>query len=240
MNIDTNDIIIAIDGCDGCGKATQTGLLQKWFESMEIPNVLCSFPNYENGSSKLVRMYLNGEIYSNLGDSNPYATSMYYALDRHITIEQGLNRLRGNGVILCDRYTGSNAIHQMVKFNEQEWDSYIDWLYDLECNKLGVRNADATIYLHLSEKTADRLMTERYDGNEEKKDLHESDLAYMRACRKSGIYAAKKLGWGVIDCEDENGNLYSIEEIHTRIKAMLIERYNIYNLLQERGLKHED
>lgn len=218
-----DNIIIAIDGCDGCGKATQSALLKDRLEKMNRPALLCSFPNYENDSSKLVKMYLNKEIYKNLNDSNPYAASIYYALDRHITFEQSLNK--NNKILICDRYIGSNAIHQMIKFEEKDWDAYIDWLYDLECNKLGVRDADITIYLNLSEETADKLMTSRYNGDENKKDLHESDLAYMKACRKSGLYAAKKLGWVIIDCEDENGNLYSIEDIHNKIWSVIEEKY---------------
>ena len=72
------------------------------------------------------------------------------------------------------------------------------------------------IFLSLPLEISQKLLSERYDGDEEKKDIHEADLSYLEHCRKSAEYAAEKLGWHVIDCS-ENGRIRSIESIHSEL-----------------------
>lgn len=216
------DKIICIEGCDGTGKSTQIALLREEFEKRGIKHTYIKFPVYEDDSSHLVRMYLNGEIYDSIADSNVYAATLFYACDRHIASIKRLNKFEGNGVIICDRYIGSNSIHQMSKLDKSEWDEYLKWQYDLECNKLGLKKPDLVIYLDIDAATSDKLMTRRYESDESKKDLHESDIEYLRKCRVAGNYVANKEHWSVIKC-DLNGELRSIEDIHKEIRGIVYE-----------------
>ena len=196
--------LIVIEGLDGSGKATQSELLAQRLSAMRI-----SFPDYENESSALVKMYLAGKI----GDVNAYAASIFYAADRYISFQSWKPQWFSGQTIVADRYTTSNAVHQMPKLPQDEWDSYLDWLYDFEFVRMGLPRPDVVVYLDMPPKTARELMLKRYNGDEKLLDKHESDLAYQLSCREAARYAAGKLGWIVIAC-----NELTIEEIAEKIR----------------------
>ena len=54
--------LIVIEGLDGSGKATQTELLYQKLLKKEIKTKKVSFPNYEEDTSALVKMYLSGQL----------------------------------------------------------------------------------------------------------------------------------------------------------------------------------
>ena len=54
--------LITIEGLDGSGKGTQTGLLYQALEQQGLPVKKISFPRYESDSSALVKMYLAGDF----------------------------------------------------------------------------------------------------------------------------------------------------------------------------------
>ena len=103
-------------------------------------------------------------------------------------------------------------MHQASKLKDDERDSYLDWLYDFEFCRLGIPKPDAVIFLDMPIDVSQRLMSGRYDGDENKKDIHERDTAYLEHCRAAALYAAKRLGWSVISCA-ENGEVRSREDI---------------------------
>lgn len=210
--------IIVVEGCDGAGKSTQVQLLKEYLESVGVKCRYIKFPNYWGDSSALVRMYLNGEIYKDNEHSNHYAASLFYACDRHITMYKYMeSNPDENEVVICDRYIGSNAIHQMIGIDKDKWDEYIEWLYDTECGKLGIPEETMTIYLDVSNETSDKLLSKRYMGDEEKRDIIEKDREYTEKCRESGKYIAYKKNWYIIKC-DEHSKLRGIEDIHNEIK----------------------
>ena len=125
--------LIVIDGLDGCGKSTQLEIIKKKLSAMGHKVKSISFPDYSNDSSTLVKMYLNGEFSSNPDDINAYAASSFYAVDRYASyIKFWKEEYECGYIILAARYVSSNAIHQMSKLCENEWDSYLEWLYDYE------------------------------------------------------------------------------------------------------------
>jgi dTMP kinase len=154
-------------------------------------------------TSVFVKKYLDGEFSSTAEGVNCYTASSFYAMDRYAsyTLDWQKDYLDGS-LIVCGRYISSNLIHQMVKLPKEGWDSFTEWLYDYECDKLGLPRADLTIFLDMPIEISQRLLSSRYGGNESKKDIHEKDIAYLKACRESAIYSAKKLGWVVIPCND--------------------------------------
>ena len=195
--------LIVIDGLDGSGKSTQFELLKKILSDRGISVRAISFPEYDKPSSALVKMYLNGEFSNNAEDINAYAASSFYAVDRYASYKlYWENDYKSGSVILASRYVSSNAIHQMVKLPESEWDSYLKWLIDYEYNKMAIPKADKVIFLDMPVEISQKLLSKRYNGDENRKDIHESNIKYLHNCRKSALYAAKKLNWSVVTCSD--------------------------------------
>ena len=218
-------IIAVIDGLDGSGKSTQFELLQKTLIEKNIDFKAISFPDYEQPSSALVKMYLNGEFSNTADGVNAYAASSFYAVDRYASFKQFWESEYNKGdFILASRYVTSNAIHQMVKLDESEWDNYLNWLEDYEYEKLGLPRADKVIFLDMPIEISQTLLTKRYNGDNNKKDIHESDIEYLKMCRKSALYAAKKLGWIVINCS-YNGQPKSIDDIHKMISDEILSLF---------------
>lgn len=218
--------LIIIEGLDGCGKSTQTALAEKYFENQNIDYRKIKLPDYDSPSSTLVKMYLNGEFGEKPDDVNAYAAGAFYAVDRFASFKLDWGEDYENGtVILADRYATSNSIYQMEKLDETQWDNYLDWSVDFEYNKIGIPKPDLVIYLDMPVEISQRLMTSRYNGDENKKDVHESNVDFLNKCRRSALYTAKKQGWKVIPCSDGKNPL-SVEEIHKTVIEFIQRELN--------------
>ncbi len=216
--------LIVIEGLDGSGKSTQVELLKKRLTENEIPVKQIKLPDYDDESSTLVRMYLGGEFGNNPDDVNIYAASSFYAVDRYASYKRHWSKEYLSGtVILADRYATSNAVHQTVKLPKDEWDAYLSWLTDYEYNKMGVPEPTAVIYLDMPVEISQRLMSKRYNDDENKKDIHEANVEYLKKCRESAMFAAEKFGWSVIKCSDGE-NPFSIEEIGNNIYDEIMKK----------------
>ena len=167
MSTNSNtDRLIVIEGLDGSGKATQAALLAESLTAAGTPVRRISFPDYAHKSSIPVQMYLNGEIGS-LEEVNAYAASTFYSIDRYISYQTDWSRDCKEGrLILADRYTTSNACHQMVKLPQAEWDGYLDWLADLEYSRMGLPEPGMVLYLDMDPNTSRRLLEKRYGGGQ--------------------------------------------------------------------------
>lgn len=209
--------LIVIEGLDGCGKTTQVGLLPSKLKELGIESRVISFPDYNDPSSTLVRMYLGGEFGDSPDAVNAYAASLFYAVDRYASYKRHWgDYYAGGGVVIAGRYVESNAYHQMAKLPEDKWEEYLSWLYETEYGKTAIPKPDAVIFLDMPVEVSSAMVASRYNGDESKKDIHEKDTAYLVACRKAAKYAAEKCGWTVINCA-ENGKPRSIEKISADI-----------------------
>ena len=205
--------LIVIEGLDGCGKSTQLELLPQNLLKNGIESKSVSFPDYDSNSSALVKMYLGGEFGKKPSDVNAYAASLFYAVDRFASYKTNWgDYYNQNGVIVSGRYTTSNAVHQTSKMDESEWQGFLDWLYDLEYNKVGIPKPDKVIFLDMPIEVSQKLLSGRYKGDEAKKDIHESDTAYLDKCRKAAMFTAKYSGWTIIPCA-KDGEPRTIEDI---------------------------
>lgn len=212
---------IVIEGLDGSGKATQTEILKKAFASKGKRVKKLTFPDYDNPSSALVKMYLDGEFGENPDDVNAYAAAAFYTVDRIASYLKFWKEDYENGtVILADRYATSNIIYQMSKLPENQWDSYIDFQENFEYDKIKVPKPDMVIYLDVEPDVSQKLLSGRYSGDESKKDLHEKNVNFLLQCRKSALYAVEKLGWKKISCT-ENGEMRSVEDISRDILKII-------------------
>lgn len=212
--------LIVIDGLDGSGKTTQFDIISKLLEEKHDVKAI-SFPEYDKPSSALVKMYLNGEIAKNAAEVNAYAASSFYAVDRYASYKIHWEENYKNGdVILASRYVSSNAIHQMGKLPENEWDDYLKWLEDYEYDKLGLPRPDCVIFLDMPVEISQRLMTSRYNGDESKKDIHEANVEYLKGCRRTALYAAGKCGWHIVECSGGDEPL-SVKAITDKIMYII-------------------
>lgn len=214
--------LIVVEGLDGCGKTTQVNLLPQKLKEMGIDSKLISFPDYDDPSSTLVRMYLSGEFGDKPDSVNAYAASLFYAVDRYASFKRHWSDYYQNGgVVVSGRYVESNAYHQMSKLPEAEWDKYLDWLYETEYTKTAIPKPDAVIFLDMPLEVSAKMMESRYSGDESKKDIHEKDLSYLIACRKAARFAADKCGWTVINCA-EGDKPRTIEDISADITEVVL------------------
>ncbi len=213
--------IIVIEGLDGSGKSTQFEIIDKLLTSRQIRHRSISFPDYDNPSSTLIRMYLSGEFSKNAADINAYAASSFYAVDRYASFKLFWEQDYSDGaLILASRYVTSNAIYQMVKCNREEWDEYLDWLCEYEYERLSLPRPDKVIFLDMPVEISQQLLSKRYEGDNDKKDIHEVDTEYLGRCREAALYAADKWGWNIVSCA-RNGEPLKREIITDRIMEII-------------------
>jgi len=213
--------LIVIEGLDGCGKSTQLELLKGKYKAHFI-----TFPYYETDSGRIISSYLRGD----LGETDPsvsaYSASLMYAVDRYTSYRTHWKALYESGdPVISARYVSSNAIYQMTKLDKNDWDGYLDWLCDLEYQKLGMPRPDLTVFLDMPNDVSQKLLSKRYNGDESKKDIHERDITFQKKCREAALYTAEKFGWRMISCA-ENGEPRRIGEINDEICSFINEILN--------------
>ncbi len=158
-------------------------------------------------------MYLAGQFGTDPGDVNAYAASTFFAVDRFASYKKDWKADYQDGVIVADRYTTSNAVHQCSKLPREEWDGFLEWLFEFEYEKLGIPAPDMVVYLKVDPEVSQQLMTGRYNGDESKKDIHESNLAYLEKSREAAQYCSEKLGWKIVEC-CVDGKMRNKEDIY--------------------------
>ncbi len=212
--------LIVLEGIDGSGKSAQFRRLCARLEQDGIDYNHIVFPRYDEESSALIRMYLNGEFGSRPNDVNAYTASTFFAVDRFASYKKDWGSTYENGgVFLSDRYTTSNAVHQGCKLSDEELPAFFSWLTDLAYNKMGLPKPDLVLYLDVDLETSLARMRRREAKNHTQADIHEKDLDYLRRCLRTADRAAEYYGWTRIpfqrngverDVDEKNEELYRI------------------------------
>ncbi len=212
--------LIVIEGVDSSGKATQTKKLFERLKDAGINVCAIEFPNYKSNSSELVKMYLNGEFGSNADDTDPYMASVFFAADRAASFKKEYNKLLSEcDILIADRYTTSNMIHQASKITDADKkNEFLDWVSDFEYSKLSLPVPDLTIFLDMPVKFAMQLMADRNNkiNNSTVKDIHESDENYLNKSYRNACFVAERNNWTHILCVDGE-RIKSIDEISEEI-----------------------
>ena len=212
--------LIVIEGSDGSGKATQTKKLYDKLVKQNKKVKKVEFPNYKSESYALIKMYLSGEFGKNPDSVNPYASSTFYAIDRFASYKKDWEEfyLKG-GIIIADRYTTSNMIHQAAKIKEvQAKDKFLNWLWDFEFEKFNLPVPDCVIFLDMPPKCSKSLMETRNNKftGEKEKDIHENNYEYLLESYNNSKYISEKYGWNRIECTNED-KIKSIDQINDDI-----------------------
>ena len=209
--------LIVIEGTDGSGKSTQFKLLTQRLEAENREFRRLVFPQYSEPSSALIRMYLGGEFGTKPSDVNAYAASAFYAVDRYASWKKVWGEWYcSGGLVVSDRYTTSNAVHQASKESGEKQKEFLKWLYDFEYSQLGLPCPDLVIYLDVPTDFTEAMMRRREADTNTQADIHEQDMEYLATCRRTGRAAAEYYGWNVIQCV-KDGCMRSIEDIHEEI-----------------------
>ena len=212
--------LFVIDGTDGSGKQTQFDKLKERLSKDEVEYKTVSFPNYDSPSSSLVKMYLSGEFGTNAQEISPYIASTFYAADRYATFQTGYKEYYENGgIILADRYTTANMVHQAGKIKDkEERDKFLKWLWDFEFKLYGLPIPTEVFFLNMPTEKALELMKDRKNKFDEnaKKDIHERNETHMRDAYKAACDVAKDYNWFEIKCMKDN-ELRTIDDIHEEI-----------------------
>ena len=222
-----NGRLIVFEGTDGSGKATQSRLLCEHLRRENIPYKNITFPRYGKPSAAMVQEYLDGNLGRRPGDVNAYAASLMFSMDRYASYKQDWGAFyEAGGLVIADRYTTSNAVHQASKLPEEERSAFLNWLFELEYGKLGLPKPDLVLWLDMPVEIAETLMRRRESDTSTKADIHERDDGYLHKCREVAQQAADYFGWTRVSCV-RDGKLRSIEDIHeelyARVKSCLEE-----------------
>ena len=213
--------LIVFEGIDGSGKSTQFDLLCDRLSGEGTDFVRLRFPRYSEPSSALIRMYLGGDFGDDPDAVNAYAASSFFAVDRYASFMQDWRRnYEGDTMILTDRYTTSNAIHQGAKLTPERRGHFFAWLYEYEFRLLGLPEPDLVFFMDIDSKLATKRLERRQADTGTVGDIHEKDLLFLDSCSLSGRQAAAHYGWHKINCFLD-GNERSIEEIHNEIYTVL-------------------
>ena len=215
--------LIVLEGIDGSGKSAQYRRLCARMEKDKIAYNHIVFPRYEKDSSALIRMYLGGQFGANPADVNAYAASTFYAVDRFASYREDWGRIFENGgLILSDRYTTSNAVHQGSKLSDAELPDFFNWLSDLEYGKMGLPEPDLVIYLDVDLETSLRRMRRREQKNHTQADIHEKDNSYLARCLHTADLACEHYGWRRIPFM-KDGQEREADEKNAEIYALILE-----------------
>lgn len=208
--------LITIEAGDGSGKATQTKALYDRLLAEGYQVLKVEYPDYQSESSALVRMYLGGEFGQQAENVSAYGASSFFAVDRYASYLLKWRQAYESGwIILADRYTTSNMVHQAVKLKDSaEREEFLTWLWDFEFGRLQLPVPDRVIYLDMPPEISDRLINSRAaKDSSRKKDIHEKDTSYLHHCHRAYNEVAEKYGWVKISCAKQ-GNLRTVQDIH--------------------------
>lgn len=205
--------LIVFEGVDGSGKSTQYQALCRRLEAEGKALRRLVFPRYDKESSALIRMYLQGEFGSRPGDVNAYAASTFFAVDRYASYKQDwAEYYEAGGLLVTDRYTTSNAVHQASKLPQEQREEYLRWLFDLEYERMGLPKPDLVLLLDVDPALSLARLRHREASTDTRADIHERDDSYLAASIEAARQAASLCGWTRIGCGSPEAPR-SIEEI---------------------------
>lgn len=209
--------LFVIEGLDGSGKQTQSNMLYSRLIDHGHEIIKKEYPNYKSESSSLVKMYLRGDFGKNPEDVSPYISSTFFAADRYASYKTEYEKYYMNGgLVLTDRYTTSNMVHQASKIhNLEEKERFLSWLWDLEFNIYKIPVPTQVFFLDVKPKIAIEMMKNRDNkfSNEKQKDIHEINKDHLEDSYNNALYLVEKYNWEVIDCSTKNG-IKTPEEIN--------------------------
>lgn len=216
--------LIVFEGTDGSGKGTQFTLLVDYLKSKNIAYETMDFPRYgKSFFGDLAGRMLAGDFGGVDALPNELAV-LPYACDRWLVKEELLKWLSDGKIVVSNRYTASSAVYHAAKLPSEKQYPFIDWLYRLEQDVIGLPHEDAVLYCHVPVALSQELVgnkNARAYLKDKKKDIYEESHAIQEAAER--IYldlATHRSGWKTIECMD-GSVLRSPDAIHKDILDVL-------------------
>ena len=149
--------------------------------------------------------------------------SNLYLVDFVVTMNSHQEFLNNGGILILDRYTESNLIHQAGNFPTQtEQIRFANTLKNFQYNSLKLPKPNLVICLNMPLEQSIKLMQERKIlKNGGKKDVHEQNPLHMQTAHKMCQQFAQLENWTVVNCVDSEGNLRSPARIHNHVKNIV-------------------
>ncbi len=210
--------LIVLEGVDGSGKGTLATMLLREMEQRRMVARKISFPVYGSPGAAPLEQYLSGELGQDPEDTGAYAASTLYAVDRYLSYRTDWGHFLSSpeATLICDRYTTSNAVHQLTKLPRPEWDGFLSWLFDFEYHKLGLPEPDRVFFIDTPPSLARPLLTSRGRAD----DIHERSADHLERAYAAALYVADVCHWERIP--NHNGaSLRPIEDTFADLKDAL-------------------
>jgi len=221
-------MLIAIEGIDGAGKATQTKLLADALTAVGKECVMFEFPNYKKSTyGQLLGECLAGKR-GDFVHMDPRVASTLYMVDRHEVSPEIRAALDRGAIVICDRFNGSNQIHQGGKVaTDEERVETLAWLDQAEHEVLGNPRPDIVIYLDAPVELALQLLAQKRAAKgtilaDGESDQVEKDREYLDNSHRMARWIAERNDiWHLIDCTDGQGGMRSRESIHEEVLGII-------------------
>ena len=216
--------LIAVEGIDGSGKQTQVRLLVRELESRGHQVLSTGFPHYDSWFGQMVGQFLNGD-FGPLDAVDPHFTALLYAGDRFECKRPIVAALESGGVVLADRYVGSNLAHQSARTAPEKRAEFRAWIEHLEYNIYELPKEDLVLYLRLPPHEAQTLVarksTRKY--TDAAHDILESNIRHLQDAAAMYDLLAHGSNWKTIECFDAAKQMIrSPEEIAAEILAAVL------------------
>lgn len=219
--------LIVIEGVDGSGKQTHTELLYQYLKEKGEKVMKISYPRYDKASSAMVKLYLSGAFGENPELISPYIASTFYTADRYASYKEDYEVfLNDGGIVLADRYTTSNMVHQAGKIKDRaEKNKFLDWLWDYEFNLFSLPIPDQVFFLNIPPEINQQLIKDRKNKitGQMQKDIHEQSSQHLIDAYKSALELIARYDWTEIKCV-KNESLRSIDDIQAEIRQAVFEK----------------
>lgn len=211
-------MLIAIEGIDGSGKGTQTGLLRARAERAGLSCAVFSFPQYQsNAFGRAVGNYLNG-AYGGVAQVPPQLAALLYAGDRFAARDELRAAITSHDLVICDRYVPSNLAHQGAKLSPRVRQEFIAWLSEIEYGIYQLPRPDLTVFYDMPVKVAAEMVLrkKRRHYTDRTTDIHEEDQRYLSECRNvylELVISDDSRSWINIQTTSQSGVIHTPDEI---------------------------
>lgn len=220
-------MIVAIEGIDGSGKATQTALVGEALRGRGRSVATMSFPRYgKTHFAGLIAEYLSGSM-GDPGTISPKLIGLLYAGDRLESLGEIRDLCARHEALILDRYTASNLAYQGAKLVSESRVELVNWMDRLEHGVYGLPRADLNVLLDVPVDIAMGLVRQKrgrtYTHLE--MDVHESNRAYLQGCREVYMELMERSipgPWVSVQCVSD-GVLMEREAVRDRVLGVLRE-----------------
>lgn len=219
-------MFVVIEWIDWSWKGTQVKLIEENLKKIWKKVKILDYPRYWETSAFMVEKYLNWEYGKEISAKK---ASIFYAIDRFDHSIELKKDLKKYDFIISNRYVSASMIHQAGKIADYEQrKEFIYWLENLEYDIFGIKKPDKTIFLNVSPELSQKLVLEKKQREYlkwwKKMDLHEEDKDHLKNAHDTAMeIVSSNPDWIKIDCESDNWEMKSIEEINEIILKNILK-----------------